>query len=104
MYNALKSSLAPVFKRPILKRGLSLFLFPLQETSAVSERTGKVQTVRGLIEAKHLGATLMHEHLLGDYTPPNRRPEPALPITMQNRWQMDYEWVIAKGNVNLTNL
>src|SRR4051812_25759597 len=69
----------------------------------MSERTEKVQTVRGLIDSQELGATLMHEHLLGDYTPPNRRPEPALPITMQNRWQMDYEWVNAKGNVNLTN-
>ena len=69
----------------------------------MSERAGKVQTVRGLIDPQDLGPTLMHEHLLGDYTPPNRRPEPAEPITMQNRWQMDYEWVTAKGNVNLLN-
>ena len=69
----------------------------------MSERSGRVMTVFGLVDPEDLGPTLMHEHLVGDYTPPNRRPEPALPITMQNRWQMDYEWVVAPGNVNLTN-
>ena len=69
----------------------------------MSERSGRVMTVLGLVDPEDLGPTLMHEHLVGDYTPPNRRPEPALPITMQNRWQMDYEWVVAPGNVNLTN-
>jgi phosphotriesterase-related protein len=33
----------------------------------VSERSGKVQTVRGLIEPDEMGITLMHEHLLIDW-------------------------------------
>ena len=40
----------------------------------MSERSGKVQTVRGLIEPAEMGVTLMHEHLLIDwrhrFTPP----------------------------------
>ena len=68
----------------------------------MSERTGKVQTVLGLIEPSELGTTLMHEHIVGDFTPPDRRPEPTPPIRMEDRWQMDYEWVVAPGNVNLT--
>ena len=35
-----------------------------------SELKGRIQTVRGLIEPGELGATLMHEHLLCDITPP----------------------------------
>ena len=68
----------------------------------MSERTGKVQTVLGLTDPSELGTTLMHEHIVGDFTPPERRPEPTPPIRMEDRWQADYEWVVAPGNVNLT--
>ena len=39
----------------------------------MNERTGKIQTVRGLIEPAELGPTLMHEHLLFDLRPLHRR-------------------------------
>ena len=60
--------------------------------------TGKVQTVRGPVEPSELGRTLLHEHVVVDFTPPARRPEEGVEITLQNRWQMDYEWVDARGN------
>lgn len=59
---------------------------------------GKVQTVLGTIEPAALGPTLMHEHLLVDFTPAPRRPEHNVPITLENRWQMDYDWPDAPGN------
>jgi phosphotriesterase-related protein len=43
---------------------------------------GKVQTVLGTIEPAALGPTLMHEHLLVDFTPAARRPEHNVPITL----------------------
>ena len=64
----------------------------------MSERTGKVQTVRGPVDPSELGRTLMHEHVVVDFTPTARRPEAAVEITLENRWQADYEWVDAPGN------
>jgi phosphotriesterase-related protein len=53
---------------------------------------GKVQTVLGPIEPEALGATLMHEHVLCDITPPDLRgrnlPDPE--ITLENRWAISY--------------
>ena len=64
----------------------------------MGERTGKVQTVRGPVDPSELGPTLMHEHVVVDFTPTARRPEEAMEITLGNRWQADYEWVDAPGN------
>jgi phosphotriesterase-related protein len=64
----------------------------------VSELKGKVQTVLGPIDPAQLGPTLMHEHLLTDFTPFARRPEYNVPITLENRYQMDYDWPDAPGN------
>ena len=64
----------------------------------MKEMTGKVQTVRGPIDPSELGPTLMHEHVVCDFTPPVRRSEEGVEITLENRWQMDYEWVDAPGN------
>lgn len=64
----------------------------------MNERTGKVQTVRGLIDPSDLGPTLMHEHVLCDFTPLARRPEAAVEIALENRWQMDLDWLDAPGN------
>jgi phosphotriesterase-related protein len=55
----------------------------------MGELTGKVQTVRGPVDPSALGRTLMHEHVVADFTPTARRPEKAVEITLQNRWQMD---------------
>lgn len=39
----------------------------------MSDRVGRIQTVRGLIDPADLGPTLMHEHLLFDLRPLHRR-------------------------------
>src|SRR5579862_1805298 len=53
---------------------------------------GKVQTVRGPIAPEALGATLMHEHVLCDITPPAMaaRNEPAPEITLETVWAINY--------------
>jgi phosphotriesterase-related protein len=53
---------------------------------------GKVQTVGGLIEPSALAATLMHEHVLCDITPPAQaaRNEPDPEITLENVWAINY--------------
>lgn len=53
---------------------------------------GSITTVLGPIAPEALGTTLMHEHLLCDITPPalRGRPELAVPITPQNRYDIDY--------------
>ncbi len=60
--------------------------------------TGKVQTVRGLMDPAELGPTLMHEHLVCDITPPAQRSDEAVAITLSNVWEMNYNWVTAPGN------
>ena len=64
----------------------------------MSERTGKVQTVRGLIEPADMGVTLMHEHLLLDfrcrYVPPpevSRIRFGEAPVTPRLRADLLYE-------------
>ena len=63
-------------------------------------RRGLIQTVTGLIEPSDLGPTLMHEHVVVDFTPPAARAaaDSADPITLQNVWQMNYDWHDAPGN------
>src|SRR5215813_13647599 len=64
---------------------------------------GKVQTVLGLIEPDALGATLMHEHVLCDITPPDLRarnlPDPE--ITLENHWAVSYGTVQHATNKRL---
>ncbi|MGI4941539.1 MAG: phosphotriesterase family protein [Janthinobacterium lividum] len=50
------------------------------------EMRGKAQTVLGLIDPAELGSTLMHEHLLWNITPPDRRSEPLGPPLEPGRW------------------
>jgi len=64
----------------------------------MGELTGKVQTVRGLIKPSKLGRTLMHEHLVCDFTPTARRPEAPADITLENVWELNYNWVDSPGN------
>ena len=59
---------------------------------ATSERSGKIQTVVGLIEPEALGITLTHEHMLIDLSYFNHIPDEAserawldAPVTMENR-------------------
>src|SRR5207249_2790372 len=52
---------------------------------------GTIQTVLGAIAPKDLGATLMHEHVICNNTPPALRDLPSSPpITMRNRFDIDY--------------
>ena len=64
----------------------------------MSELTGKVQTVTGLIDPSELGRTLMHEHVVCDFTPTARRPEEPVEITLENVWEMNYNWFEVPGN------
>lgn len=57
----------------------------------------KIQTVTGPIIPEALGLTLMHEHVLVDFTPPSRRGEPDAKITLENVWELNYRWVDAPG-------
>ena len=54
--------------------------------------TGKVQTVRGLIDPSELGQTLMHEHVLWDLRTPEIRAKNDLgpELSMRNIFQMAY--------------
>lgn len=59
------------------------------------ERTGKVQTVRGLVEPGQLGVTLMHEHVLCDLSarfkePPEitKRAFAHKPLEVRDRWRV----------------
>jgi len=56
-----------------------------------SSVTGIIRTVCGDRSAADFGAVMVHEHILFDITPPGATaPERGTPITMQNRWQVDY--------------
>ena len=69
----------------------------------MSERTGKIQTVRGLIEPDRLGATLMHEHVVTDYTPPAQRGRKPVEITLENHFELSYHWVDHPGMRDLSD-
>ena len=64
----------------------------------MDELKGQVQTVRGWIEPSQLGRTLTHEHLVCDFTPTARRPEEPVEITLENVWEVNYNWFDAPGN------
>ena len=53
---------------------------------------GKVQTVRGPIAPEALAATLMHEHVLCDITPPSLAAlnDPGAEITLENVYAINY--------------
>jgi phosphotriesterase-related protein len=70
---------------------MSLTPTPPARTDRASLR-GKVQTVLGPIEPGDLGATLMHEHVLCDITPPAvaRQNDPGPEITLENVWAINY--------------
>jgi phosphotriesterase-related protein len=64
---------------------------------------GRVQTVLGLCDPAALGATLMHEHVLCDIRPPRWRDlrNEDEPITLSNRFAIDYGEIDAPGNLVL---
>jgi phosphotriesterase-related protein len=53
--------------------------------------TGRIiRTVLGDRPAAAFRGVAVHEHLLYDIVPPDRRGAPGVPITMATRWQADY--------------
>ena len=64
---------------------------------------GMVQTVRGPIPPETLGATLMHEHVFCDITPPElaAQVEPDVEIALENVWEIRHHWWRHMGNSRL---
>lgn len=76
----------------------------------MSERTGKVQTVLGLVEPAALGHTQTHEHLLIDLAPRTNEPLPASlmgraaePPRLENYSWMRRHWNLNHDNHRLTS-
>jgi phosphotriesterase-related protein len=65
-----------------------------------SRADGTIMTVLGPVEAATLGPTLVHEHLLGDLTPPGRFAPGTqrVAITLENVWDVRYQWCGHYGN------
>jgi len=64
---------------------------------------GKVQSILGPIDPADLGPTLMHEHVLADFTPPAQRGLEEAEITLETVWEINYHWVDVPGNRRLTD-
>lgn len=58
----------------------------------MSERSGKVQTVRGLVDPGEFGHTQTHEHLLITLLPPEMREQlpPDEPLRLDNLWKVRF--------------
>ena len=71
-----------------------------------SQLRGKVQTVRGLLAPELLAATLMHEHVLCDITPPRMATlnDPGPEITLENVWAINYGRVKHAGKYRLQRI
>ena len=71
-------------------------------------KTGKVQTVLGLVDATDLGVTLAHDHVLIDgtfmYVEPKEISQKGMAhqkITLENRGWVGYNWTSNLDNVEL---
>jgi phosphotriesterase-related protein len=71
-----------------------------------SQLRGKVQTVGGLLAPELLAATLMHEHVLCDITPPRMAAlnDPGPEITLENVWAINYGRVKHAGKYRLQRI
>jgi phosphotriesterase-related protein len=49
-----------------------------------------IRTVLGDVAPEGIGPALLHEHVLFDIVPPGAAGDPAAPIAMAERWQVDY--------------
>lgn len=67
----------------------------------MSERTGKVQTVRGLVEPKDLGFTHPHEHLLVNLIPAKYGFHRGEEITLENYGRNRIHWGENPNNLRL---
>jgi phosphotriesterase-related protein len=70
----------------------------------MSNRTGKIQTVLGLIEPAELGFTQTHEHLLCSLIPAALREEyVGEPITLENVGYLRKNWLANPENLHLSS-
>lgn len=69
----------------------------------MSERSGKVQTVLGLIDPSELGHTQPHEHLLVNLIPPPQRDTPGEPIRLESLGYLRRNWTSNTENLCLTS-
>lgn len=77
----------------------------------MTKRTGKVQTVNGLISPDQLGLTLMHEHLLCDLSVRFKEPEESTrrafshqPFTPADRWRVLADLTSNRDNLVLDSV
>jgi len=70
----------------------------------MSERTGRIQTVLGLIDKTELGFTQTHEHLLVNLIPTGYRdPNAGEPITLENVGNLRRNWLSNPENLHLSS-
>ena len=67
----------------------------------MGERSGRVQTVRGLIEPALLGHTQPHEHLLCNLLPPGLADLPEQPIRLETLGHLRRHWTENPWNLRL---
>lgn len=78
--------------------------------SAHAERTGKIQTVTGLIDPADLGFTHVHEHLFHDQSEAYYEPHPAFPeigeapVDLHNRWLVEHHPFNSRDNLHFTDV
>ena len=99
-----------------------LYAVSSEELTSTSseERSGKVQTVLGLVEPESLGVTITHEHLIADgsavwFSEPEGEIEMKMayePVSMKNLWwvrfnrfsNLDYFRLTEEGNQRSNNV
>ncbi len=65
------------------------------------KRTGKIQTVLGLVDPEELGFTQTHEHLIVSLIPPGLRDMAGEPITLENVGNLRRNWLNNPNNLSL---
>ncbi len=69
----------------------------------MSERTGKIQSVLGLVDPVELGHTQPHEHLLVNLLPKAMRDQPGEPIRLETLGWLRRNWTQNPENLRLTD-
>lgn len=75
-----------------------------------TDRTGKIQTVTGVIDPEDLGITHIHEHIIFDQSEVYYEPHPDFaelgeaPLTLQNRWLFERNPFNNRDNLRFTDV
>ena len=70
----------------------------------MSERSGRVQTVQGLVEPEALGHVQPHEHLLVELLPEALRGAPREPIQLESLGHLRRHWTSNPENLRLDSV